>query len=89
MSNNLKHSGSPLCDEEEEEGEEEDYQILTQANPDVKCSSSSGESQDEGEESKIGCRSSPGFGMLVGLKLPRAKKKRKFDGPGEFLFSLI
>ena len=84
MSDNLKRSGSPLCEEEDEEEEEDDYQIFTQADPEVKCSSSSGESQEEEDGSKFESRSAAGIGMLVGLKLPRAKKKRKFDGPGEY-----
>ena len=81
MSDNLKRAGSPLCDEEDEE--EEDYQILTQV-PAVESSSSSEASQEEEIKPCTCSQAKRGLGSQIGVKVPRAKKKRKLDGPGDY-----
>ena len=78
MSDNLKRSGSPLCDEDEEE---EDYQILSQVAPDVKSPEVSEEEEEEEEKEPCSCSRSA---SQIGSKLSRVKKKRKIDGPGEY-----
>ena len=78
MSDNLKRSGSPLCDEDEEE---EDYQILSQVAPDVKSLEVSEEEEEEEEKEPCSCSRSA---SQIGSKLSRVKKKRKIDGPGEY-----
>ena len=82
MSDNLKRAGSPLCDEEDEE--EEDYQILTQVAPAVESSSSSEASQEEEIKPCTCSQAKRGTGSQIGVKVPRAKKKRKLDGPGDY-----
>ena len=82
MSGNMKRAGSPLGDEDEDE-EEDEYQIFTQADPDKKCSSSSGSSEEDAEEPFVCSQLKSGSGSQIGVKLSRVKKKKKDIGPGE------